>query len=40
MTGSGSALFAIHRDAREAKKAAESIRKKKPDWWVAATTLR
>jgi 4-diphosphocytidyl-2-C-methyl-D-erythritol kinase len=39
MTGSGSALFAIYRDARDSKKAAESIKKKRPDWWVAATII-
>jgi 4-diphosphocytidyl-2-C-methyl-D-erythritol kinase len=39
MTGSGSAVFAIYRDARDAKKATESIAKKKPKWWVVATTL-
>lgn len=39
MSGSGSALFAIHRDAPAAERAGEAIRSRHPDWWVAATTL-
>jgi 4-diphosphocytidyl-2-C-methyl-D-erythritol kinase len=40
MSGSGSALFAIFDGADAAKRAAASIQEQRPDWWVAATTLR
>jgi 4-diphosphocytidyl-2-C-methyl-D-erythritol kinase len=40
MTGSGSAVFAIYVSADAASKAAARIRDERPDWWVAATTLR
>jgi 4-diphosphocytidyl-2-C-methyl-D-erythritol kinase len=40
MTGSGSAVFAIYANAETASRAATRIRDERPDWWVAATTLR
>jgi 4-diphosphocytidyl-2-C-methyl-D-erythritol kinase len=39
MSGSGSALFALYENAAHAKRAAAKISKRKPDWWVKATTL-
>lgn len=40
MSGSGSAVFAIHKTAKAAEAEAEIIRAKYPNWWVVATTLR
>jgi 4-diphosphocytidyl-2-C-methyl-D-erythritol kinase len=40
MTGSGSAVFAIYGSAEAASRAATRVRDERPDWWVAATTLR
>lgn len=40
MSGSGSGVFGIFEDKDEAKDAARTIRKERPDWWVVATTLR
>jgi 4-diphosphocytidyl-2-C-methyl-D-erythritol kinase len=39
MSGSGSALFALYDNASHAKRAAAKISKRKPAWWVKATTL-
>jgi 4-diphosphocytidyl-2-C-methyl-D-erythritol kinase len=39
MSGSGSSFFAIYDNAAHAKRAAAKISKRKPDWWVKATTL-
>ena len=39
MSGSGSALFALYDNASHAKRAAAKVAKRKPDWWVKATTL-
>jgi 4-diphosphocytidyl-2-C-methyl-D-erythritol kinase len=40
MSGSGSAVFAIHETAAAAEAEAEAIRARYPEWWVAATMLR
>lgn len=40
MSGSGSAVFAIHESASRAEAEAAMIRARYPDWWVIATTLR
>jgi 4-diphosphocytidyl-2-C-methyl-D-erythritol kinase len=40
MTGSGSCVFALYDDQETAEASAEAIREERPDWWVAATTLR
>ena len=40
MSGSGSAMFAIHSTSAAAAGVAEKIREARPDWWVVATTLR
>lgn len=40
MSGSGSAVFAIHETAESAEREAEIIRAQYPRWWVVATTLR
>ncbi|MCC6948160.1 MAG: 4-(cytidine 5'-diphospho)-2-C-methyl-D-erythritol kinase [Bradyrhizobiaceae bacterium] len=39
MTGSGSATFALYDNASLAKRAAAKIAKRRPAWWVAATTI-
>jgi 4-diphosphocytidyl-2-C-methyl-D-erythritol kinase len=39
MSGSGSAFFALYDNAANAKRAAAKISKRKPGWWVKATTL-
>jgi 4-diphosphocytidyl-2-C-methyl-D-erythritol kinase len=39
MSGSGSAVFALYENAAHAKRAAAKISKRKPGWWVKATTL-
>jgi len=39
MSGSGSAFFALFENAKLAKRAAAKIAKRKPKWWVRATTL-
>jgi 4-diphosphocytidyl-2-C-methyl-D-erythritol kinase len=39
MSGSGSAFFALYENAKLAKRAAARISKRKPKWWVRATTL-
>jgi 4-diphosphocytidyl-2-C-methyl-D-erythritol kinase len=40
MTGSGSGMFGLYNDTGKARDAAEEMRGERPDWWVAATTLR
>jgi 4-diphosphocytidyl-2-C-methyl-D-erythritol kinase len=39
MSGSGSAVFAIYENGRNATEAAAEIRDTRPDWWIIATTL-
>jgi 4-diphosphocytidyl-2-C-methyl-D-erythritol kinase len=39
MTGSGSAIFAIHEDETKAARAAAEIRNARPGWWAVAATL-
>jgi 4-diphosphocytidyl-2-C-methyl-D-erythritol kinase len=39
MSGSGSSFFALYDNTAHAKRAAAKISKRKPDWWVKATTL-
>lgn len=39
MSGSGSAFFALYDNAKLAKRAAAKIAKRRPGWWVRATTL-
>jgi 4-diphosphocytidyl-2-C-methyl-D-erythritol kinase len=40
MSGSGSAVFAIHETGAEAEAEAQAIRTRYPQWWAVATMLR
>jgi 4-diphosphocytidyl-2-C-methyl-D-erythritol kinase len=40
MTGSGSAFFALYDTEKLAQRAAAKIGKRRPSWWVIATSLR
>ena len=39
MSGSGATCFAIYENTAEAGRAAEKIRRDRPEWWVHAGTL-
>ncbi|MBB3018873.1 4-diphosphocytidyl-2-C-methyl-D-erythritol kinase [Microvirga lupini] len=40
MSGSGATVFGLYDDCEAAAKAAQGIRRLRPDWWVKATSLR
>jgi 4-diphosphocytidyl-2-C-methyl-D-erythritol kinase len=40
MSGSGATVFGLYDDCEAAAKAAQEIRRLRPDWWVKATSLR
>jgi 4-diphosphocytidyl-2-C-methyl-D-erythritol kinase len=40
MSGSGATVFGLYDNCEAAAKAAQEIRRLRPDWWVKATTLR
>ena len=40
MSGSGTTCFAVFDDCRAASRAAKTVRRGHPDWWVKSTILR
>ena len=40
MSGSGATVFGLYEDCEAAAKAAQEIRRLRPEWWVKATSLR
>jgi 4-diphosphocytidyl-2-C-methyl-D-erythritol kinase len=39
MTGSGACCFALYASLEEAARAAVTLRKDAPDWWIRAVTI-